>query len=314
MLIGSKLPPNKVNVTYFNSGRAAFAYLLSDVISVKKIYLPTFICWSLVNVMEKLYPAIKVEFYNVNRKLECNYPAIINEEEALVFIHYFGHENTGQLPINKGIILEDMSHAYLSSIFLKGDYIFGSLRKLIKVGDGGFINGFYNPIYEPSRKLDTWLRYEAKDWRDVREAENMMDREITVSDMSSQSLAVILQSNIDLIKNARTSNNVFLDTVFPVGTALLKFRINECPMVHNRLFNSTEERDSLRTFLASKGIFTSIHWPTHRRVIEEDRNVDITDTLWLEQRLLSIPISEDYNLNDMEFICEQAQLWKRSGT
>ena len=134
MIIGSKLPPMHSDKTYFNLGRSAFAYLIEQVIKPSKVYLPAFTCWSLVSTMQKRFSDIEIKFYNVDRELNCYYPKKLNKGEVLVFIHYFGHENKTELPQNNGgIILEDISHALATKINFRGDYIFGSLRKIMKI-------------------------------------------------------------------------------------------------------------------------------------------------------------------------------------
>jgi hypothetical protein len=312
MLIGSKLPPERVDRTFFGSGRAAFSFLVGQVVKPRKVYLPTFTCWSLVSAMERRFPEIAVEFYPVSRDLTCQYPGHIGEGELLVFIHYFGHENRCPLPKCDGTLLEDWSHSYLSEINPSGNYVFGSYRKIMTVVDGGFVNQYFNPVYEKSRRLDNWLRLASKDWRDVREAENMIDRDWQITDISGQSLAVLLRANDDLVRQKRQKNEAALNAGLNVGSPLLKFRPKECPMLHNRLLSSQEERDSLRGYLSSKGIFTSIHWPTHPAV--KKLTCDITDVLWLEDHIISIPVSHDYSLNDMEYIVRCSDEWKRAGT
>ena len=309
MIIGSKLPPEHTDATYFNLGRSAFTYLIDCVVRPKKVYLPTFTCWSLVSAMIERFPKIEIAFYPVQRDLTCQYPLGVEKDELFVFIHYFGHENRAPLPPSDGCILEDVSHAIASKIAYRGDYVFGSLRKVMKVGDGGFIRAFFNPIYEQSRKLDTWLRYEAIDWRDMREAENMIDRKWEMADISSQSLAVFLTTNLDLVRLKRQKNeNVLMETVC-AGKPLLRYRDHEGPLLHNRIFESKEERNAIRAFLAKKGVFTSIHWPTHERVKASDANIE--DALWLEDHILSIPVSQDFSVNDMEYIATCFAEWNR---
>ena len=58
MLIGSKLPPERTERTYFHTGRAAFSFLIEQVIRPKKVYLPTFTCWSLVSAMSRRFPQL----------------------------------------------------------------------------------------------------------------------------------------------------------------------------------------------------------------------------------------------------------------
>lgn len=305
MLIGSKLPPKYVDMTYFSSGRAAFAFLVNR-IKPRKVYLPTYTCWSLVSTMDTRFPDIEVEYYSVGRDLMCRYPLVL-AGELLVFIHYFGHENRSWLPAAAGTILEDMSHSWYSNITAKGDYLFGSLRKIVKVGDGGLVSGFFNPVYEPSRKLDTWLRYEAKDWKDIREAENMIDRDWQIADISSQSLMVLLTTDVEQLRHKRRANEQFLRENMPVGEPLLFYELDECPLLYNMLLETRRERDSLKAFLAARNVFASIHWPTHKLIRESPFAIE--DALWLEDHILSIPVSEDYNLNDMEYIVKCTQEW-----
>ena len=256
MIIGSKLPPIHTDTTYFNLGRSAFAYLIEQVIKPNKVYIPAYTCWSLVSTMQKRFSEIEIEFYDVNKDLNCKYPKELIRGEVLVFIHFFGHENKTPLPQNKGgIILEDISHALVSKIVFRGDYVFGSLRKCMKVSDGGIIlNKFFNPIYERSNNLDSWLRYEAVDWKDMREAENMLDRSWAVRDISSQSLEVLLTSNFDLIRRLRYKNEKYLFDKIKVGKPLIDYSDNEAPLVHNRLIETKEKRDLLRNLLAHKGM------------------------------------------------------------
>ena len=309
MLIGSKLPPERVERTYFHSGRAAFSFLIGQVIRPKKVYLPTFTCWSLISAMSRRFPHVKLDFYPVRRDLTCIYPDLVRKEEALVFIHFFGHENAQALPPCEGTLIEDLSHSYMSQIAPRGHYVFGSYRKIMKVADGGFLWGFFNPVYEPSRKLDSWLRLEAIDWRDIREAENMLDRDWSIADIGSQSLEILLSANESLIRQKRQKNERFLAQNLLVGTPQITYWQKECPLIHNRFMSTTKERDSLRSYLASKGIFTSIHWPTHDLVHKCDR--DIEDTLWIEKHVLSFPVSHDYGTNDMEYICNCVYEWKQ---
>jgi hypothetical protein len=39
-------------------------------------------------------------------------------------------------------------------------------------------------------------------------------------------------------------------------------------------------------------------------------NADIADTLWLDEHVISFPVSHDYNLNDMEYISECVSQWR----
>jgi hypothetical protein len=311
-IIASKLPPQRTGRTYFNSGRSAFSFLIGSVIRPRIVHLPTYTCWSLVSAMQRRFPHIEVRFYPVQRDLHCNFPRELDRDETLVFMHYFGYENRQAIPAGDGVTLEDVSHSFLSQIQRRGTYIFGSLRKVARVGDGGFLDHPFNPQYEPSKKLDTWLRYEARDWRDMREAENMIDRDWQISDISSQSLAVILALNPQKAKDARLRNDRILHEQLRVGRPLRAYANHESPLLHQRLFDSTKDRDELRSFLASRNIFCSIHWPTHPSVLASD--IDISDTLWLESHSLAIPVSHEYDERAMERVVLATDEWAQAGT
>lgn len=172
--------------------------------------------------------------------------------------------------------------------------------------------GGHSPVYEPDDGLATWLRGCSRDWRDLREAENMMDRGWRVSDMSSQSLAQMLASDPMKMAEQRCLNQRFLQAHLAVGEPLVSFRADEVPLLHNILLPDKKSRDSVRSFLASRQIFCSIHWPLHP-VLRNSTTVDSGDAAWLEDHVLSIPVSDDFNLDDMTRIVEATREWSEAG-
>ena len=311
--IASRLPSDRTATTYFSSGRAAFAFLIEEVVRPRRVYLPTFICWSLVSAMEKRICDTELKFYSVNKQLEAEYPTALTSDDVVVFIHYFGHRSVGPQRDNGGFLLEDMSHTLINKSATSGHFVFGSLRKVYRIADGGFVQGQFSPVYEPNRKLDAWLRHQATDWRDMREAENMTDRHWTISDIDSQSLAIVLTTNERRVQERRQENDCFLNQHLSVGNPLIQFGASDCPLLHNRLMNSQEERDDLRSFLATKNIYCSIHWPTHPMLMTRQDEVDITDALWLERHILSIPVAEHYSVDDMNRIVQACEEWQAAG-
>ena len=313
----SRLPPKRSDCTWFSSGRAAFAWLLEDVVRPQRIFLPTFVCWSLVDVVLSKFPDVELSFYAVDRQLQSEFPPSLQETDALVFIHYFGHVAARPHPEVSCCVLEDASHLMLSNAerlpTSQGEFRFGSLRKTYRVADGGFVSGAFLPQYESSRNLDAWLRLRGTGWADLREAENMTDRSWSVSDISSQSLAVALTTDEERVIRQRHLNHDFLDRHFGVGESPIRFRAAECPLLHYRTFSSQAERDSLRTFLASRQLFTSIHWPMHSYLRNRSDQFDISDALWLENHSLAVPISEDFKIADMEYVCDAVHEWNRAG-
>ena len=325
--IASRLTPRQTRRTWFSSGRAAFAWLLKNVVKPRRVYLPTFICWSLVDVMLQRFPDLKLEFYTVDSNLNCRYPTDLTADDVVVNIHYFGHSSVYAATGGMETVFEDVSHCFLpvpeednsQDSELSGTwpehitrYQFGSLRKAYRVADGGFVNGAFCPGYEADPHLDAWLRLAAVDWRDLREAENMTDRQFRISDISSQSLAVVLSTNIKSAADRRRANNVFLNNNFDCGTELVDFADDEIPLLNVRYFDCTQERDSLRDYLATENVFTSIHWPVHEHLRQQNR-FDTQGALWIERHSFAIPVAEDFGNEQMEKICNAAANWKRAG-
>ncbi|MEZ6062818.1 MAG: hypothetical protein R3C19_20945 [Planctomycetaceae bacterium] len=312
--IASRLPPERTETTYFSSGRAAFAWLIGQVVRPRCVYLPSFVCWSLISAMQRRFPDSTLKFYPVDRDLSCRFPAAVDEASALVFVHYFGHRCAAPNPVEGLTLLEDASHLPLEHGISTADYVFGSLRKAYRTADGGFLRGRFNPVYEPDRRTDAWLRLQARDWRDMREAENMTDRDWSIADISSQSLAVVLQTDTDRVRQQRHANDTFLSQHVNVGRPLIQFRSDDCPLLHNRLLDSRRDRDDLRSYLASRGVFCSIHWPTHPYLLQRQDDFDVTDAVWLESHVLSIPLSEHLDARQLETICNACDDWQRSGS
>ncbi len=311
-LIASRLVPLRQPATYFSSGRAAFTWMIRDAIRPKRVWLPTFVCWSLIQAMQQRFPQTPLMFYSVDRKLQSQWPQNTEPGDALVYIHYFGHVSEVPHVSSECVLLEDVSHQLIPRSDADGSWRFGSLRKTFRIADGGVVHGLHLPVYEPDDGLSTWLRGCSRDWRDLREAENMMDRGWRVSDMSSQSLAQMLASDRLKMAEQRCSNQRFLQAHLDVGEPLITFRDDEVPLLHNILMPETESRNSLRSFLASRGIFCSIHWPLHP-LLRNSTNVDSEEAAWLEDHVLSIPVADDFDLNDMTRIVEAAREWSEAG-
>ncbi|MEZ6121815.1 MAG: DegT/DnrJ/EryC1/StrS family aminotransferase [Planctomycetaceae bacterium] len=334
--IASRLLPKTDRRTWFSSGRAAFAWLLQHVVRPTRIWLPTYVSPSLIDTLESGFSGLSLEFYPVDmceersddpngqaprpKSLHVCLPDVV-ETDAVVQVHYFGHRFP-QIDCSPAVLLDDFSHSplpeWLESQDLPNDqspvrrWCYGSLRKAYRVADGGCVSGCFCPLYEADAHEAAWLRLHADDWTDLREAESCMERTWKISDISSQSLAVILQTDEQRKQQARRQQQHFLQTEFPVGECVVDFGPHETPLLHLRLMSSRDERDDLKSFLANDQVFTSIHWPLHRRLRNQDR-WDVRGAERLADCSLAVPICEDFTEEQLHRICESADRWKRAG-
>lgn len=312
-VVASRLIPLRTDATYFSSGRAAFTWLLGSVLRPRRVWLPTYVCWSLVSAMQQRFPATPLMFYSVDRDLRCQWPEETESGDAIVLIHYFGHMSEIPDTAEHCIQLSDISHLLLPPPAQSGQFSFGSLRKTFRIADGGVLQARHDPIYESDDGLAVWLRSKARDWRELREAENMMDRDWRVSDMSSQSLAKMLSYDLAAAALQRQNNLQFLAKNFPAGQPLIQFRPGEVPLLHNVLLPDLAVRDSLRKHLASRGIYCSVHWPLHPLLQEQSDVIDSRDAAWLAEHILSLPVADDFEEAQMARICDAAAEWYRAG-
>lgn len=53
----------------------------------------------------------------------------------------------------------------------------------------------------------------------------------------------------------------------------------------------------------------TIHWPNHELV--KKYSTEFPDVTYLEDHIMSIPVSQDFNLNDMEYISDIINVTKK---
>ena len=328
--IASRLPPKRQPATWFSSGRGAFAFLLTQTAIPQRIWLPALVCWSLVDVLTLRYPQIDIRYYPIHLRpqgagqpirLEAEFPTSLSQDEAVLIIHFFGHRT--EIPSFSGrpLVLEDRSHCldYDSDgespeVSQQGRHlIFGSLRKSYRVSAGGFVLGTFNPLYEPDRNLASWLSLQAADWRELREAENMLDRSWSISDIPSQALAGVLRTDREQTRQVRRTHFQLLAENMDAGTAVVTLDQQDCPLLHCRLLDSMAERDDLRGFLQRRNVFTSVHWPLHSHVRGQAEEHDICGAQQMARQSLAFPVSDEFSTGQIEAICDAVSEWKRAG-
>lgn len=138
-------------VYYYASGRTALYQILCSLIPLhKKIWLPDWLCHTMVDAVEKA--GFEYCFYELDADFKPSIEALdtsgFKDGEAVLMINYFGLQNlTG---ISKSIkdaypnavVIEDDVQAYWAFAEKENpyaDYRFTSLRKALPVPDGGLV-------------------------------------------------------------------------------------------------------------------------------------------------------------------------------
>ena len=124
--------------TKLNCGRNALAYLC-EAKKIEKLYLPYFLCSSVLDVCEKL--GVPFEFYHVDETFMPQFPQKLGENEWLYIVNYYGQLSNETLKRWKdqyGRIIVDNAQSYFQ-LPVEGVDTLYTCRKFFGVADGAFL-------------------------------------------------------------------------------------------------------------------------------------------------------------------------------
>lgn len=291
------------SIIRLNTGRNAFEYILRAN-EYKKVYLPYYTCEVMLEPIKKL--KLDCEFYRIDRdflpvidvtKLQLN--------ETLVYNNYFGifDRNANKISrLNNNIIIDNSQAFYTKPI--KGSQTFYSARKFFGVPDGAYL--YTNKQLDLELQLDYSLNRMSHLLGRIEEGAEEFYQTFKRNDdvLSNQPIKQMsklthrLMQNIDYEYAARTrkENFNYLHSCLKDKNELnIDIESVTVPMVYPYLVKNGSE---LKQKLISNKIFVSTYWP----------NVAVWDEVkssyenYLLQNLVTLPIDQRYNLNQMNII------------
>lgn len=318
--------------TLFDSGRSALDYLIINYINPKyKILLPSYMCESILSQFKKA--DYNIEFYKIDCKfqidLEDLQEKITDEVKYIYFINYFGFPIKDeaieffQKIKNDGIMLiEDTTHSIFSEFDNIGDFMLCSLRKWAAIPDGGILYSKYlqernNEITINNKSLSfsdlrlkamilkslyiNGIELDKKEFLSLfSKAEEEIDNLVMYNYISNLSLNILKYTSKHTIYSSRIKNYDYLNSYIDVNTMVspvFDSRPKEvCPLGYPVY---SKDRDSLKKYLIANGVFTPIHWPLPKVIIE--RNGFETEKN-IYSNILTIPIDQRYDTKDMDRI------------
>lgn len=320
-------------ITYLRNGREALLYASCNCKPGKEaiILCPAYSCWSMTAPFE--FSGWTVVYYRLKEDLTIDedYLKMLLrgcKVDAILTMNFYGSASTDNaIAIVKQhderiTVIEDFSHCTfcLDKIFNKQvDYYVSSIRKSVGVIDGAVILskkatnkayiGSTAPVFGTLRQgaqKQKW-RYaftKSSDDKDVflkelRQGEEMIDKLDGVHPISEVSLKQIESINGEEIAFARRENMKHL-------WSLLNERVKMVPRLE-RCFDGApfslpilvENRDAVQTQLAQKGVYAPVLWPAN----EQARKV-CEVSAYISDHMLSIPIDQRYNYDDIEDIAK----------
>jgi len=318
---------NFKELNWINSGRAAFYNILKKYKedSFKKIYLPAYICDSLICPVKKV--GLKILFYDLDENL--NIKNEFQDNSIILLIHFFGKKIKNIDKIKKDIpknskIIEDFTHVFLNrGLFDKkiSNNFFFSLRKHF-----GFISGAYS--YENYKKIKMNKNFF-----------NVYNRSVNILNFKFEYLND--SNNYDLKKE-----KIYLDLIkkyegiinsnyrnYKIPTKINNFnnnisfervrkkRIQNWNALNQLLKNKVEcfhsyferdeapfgfvikvkNRDMVKKKLKNSDIFAPVHWQWHKMVNKKK----FPKLFKLSKCILTLPIDHRYDLQSMEILAEK---------
>lgn len=303
---------------FFSSGRGAIkniAYFLKE--NDYKILFPDYYCEEMLRPL--IDEKVKIKFYRVKNDLS-SYTDFLKKEKikktAIYITDYFGFQDENLVTLSKErgfFIIRDITHSFLSEFqFSSSDIVVGSLRKIFPVPDGGilFTDLKCFKLIRKSSIEDYYLdKIVSKLYREICEnykykKEYFEKKYVQYSQKSEKEIG-------DIPKNISRFSLNFLK-IYDQKRAIQKRKENfnfllTDDLIHEKaIFKNLpenvvpqsfpiaiENRDFVKSQLQKYKIFIPVLWKCMNK---------------LSEKILNIPVDEEYSKKDLERTVEKIKL------
>jgi len=320
-------------MTYLRTGREALLYASCNCKPGKKavILCPAYSCWSMIAPFE--FSGWTVVYYRLNKDLTVDLDYLEQalkfcNPDAILTMNFYGSATTKEVVAkvkahnDKITVIEDYSHCTFcfDKVFNEQvDYYVTSIRKSVGVCDGALVlsKTSTNKAYLGSNAPDFGMlrlgaqvqkrKYAVTKSQDdkrvflseLKQGETMIDKLDGIHPISATSLKMLHTLNGEEIAFARKENMKHL-------WKLLEGNVEMVPGLE-RSFDGApfslpilvDNRDEVQRKLAQQGVYAPVLWP----IDDKARNV-CDNSAYISDRMLSLPIDQRYNWDDMEDIAK----------
>ncbi|WP_299177229.1 hypothetical protein [uncultured Chryseobacterium sp.] len=308
-------PFESEKISLFFSGRVALFNLLEYGIhkyNWKKVGFPSYYCHEVVHFCEAL--PIEVVYYNYNpfsNNQEIEWED--NDQNVFINVDFFGVKKIDTSFLVKSVIIDDVTHNLLSMNQSKADYCFGSLRKQLPVGAGGFCMGIREDIdlsvdsndyanRAGLQKLSAMFlksEYLLGNFADKETFRNLyMNAESKFEHhQTNAALSDIIKSQLfavdeeKLIEKTRNNISIAKDNLQLKNCSVFS-SVKNTELGIVLMFSESSSRDELKQYLINNKIYPAVLWPSQKN--EED--------IYFENRFLFIHFDFRYSLEDINFM------------
>lgn len=278
--------------TLFSNARTCLSVIL-DNLSISKLYIPSYICNSLIDVIRK--KNIAYEVYKIDLEFFPTEIFNLDSSEFFLYVNYFGVCSINIKKLNniygKKLII-DNSMAFFAN---NNDYIcFNSARKFFGVQDGAYISGI--KVKHSLKKRKTTFNYHIKlrDNNRVLDGYNLYlnnEKRLNTIDQkaSFESLYKLKHINYGYIVKRRLNNYKYLENNLKQYNCLIVDKCeSDIPMSYPLLLNKVIDR----SLFHKKMFFIPFFWDKMYYYDYNISNISI-------HNLLSLPVDQNcdiYNL------------------
>lgn len=279
-----------------NCGRNALAYLI-EANNIKELWMPYFMCDSVINVCDKY--KIKLNRYHINNNF---FPIIskAKKDDWIYITNYYGQldEEISELANKYTNIIVDNAHSYFSKP-LKNINTLYTCRKFFGVSDGAILytnqklNRFLNTDLSFERIKFVLGRYEknASEFFELSSYNNEIFDKEDIKFMSKLTENMLHAIDYAKIKNTRTNNYKYLHSNFS-DLNNLELKNIEGAYMYPLMINNAQK---IKKELIKNRIYIPTLWPN---ILNE------LDDIYLEYKfaknILPLPCDQRYNLEDMD--------------
>jgi len=280
-----------------NSGRNAFKYILKAQ-NIKKIYIPNFICNSIIEPLIELF--VSYEFYNIDSNFEIIQKIDLLKDERILYVNYFGLKSKYVKRLadkyQNNLILDNTQDFF--EIPLKNIDAIYSPRKFFGVSDGGYL--YTNHLLEDLLTFDESYIHSAQllgrtdkeaslFYNEYKKAEQRLINQ-PIKKMSNLTNKILSSIDYERIKQKRKENFEYLHNELKEINLLENIDIKSTPFIYPFITNDVQ----LREKLIKNKIYIAKYWS---EVLDRESisNVEID----FVNKLMPLPIDQRYDFDDM---------------
>lgn len=294
---------NEWGVAY-QSARAAL-YAILDHTKCQRIWLPKYICSSIIPGIEAL--EVEILRYDISMTFRIKSKIELQNHDVLLYVNYFGICDNQEIELMSIYPNDQIIFDHSQAFFSKPKSVLASIfspRKFMGVPDGGFL--YTNEKVSDLALVDTGSVERAKylltrisdgaeaGYKDFQNADESL-ADFTPKKMSNLTSRILSSIDVDTIAKIRTDNFNYLHNKLGVLNELHIPQRCQAPLCYPLLIKSNKLRD----VLISNKIFIAQYWA------DALGNVDKTSNEFtLINDLLAIPCDQRYTKIELdEVIC-----------